>query len=83
MAVYFEDWIVYSLLRKHIQWLRMMLESVDKYNFPSILEKCTFVTQISILLGHGVCKDCIKVNMDNIKIIIDLKPPVNKKQIKN
>jgi hypothetical protein len=38
---------------------------------------------IGILLGHVVCKYGVKVDMEKIKIILDLKPPVNQKQIKN
>jgi hypothetical protein len=29
-----------------------------------------------------VCKDGVKVDMEKIKIILDLRPPVNQKQIK-
>jgi hypothetical protein len=29
-----------------------------------------------------VCKDGVKVDMEKIKIILDLKPPINQKQIK-
>jgi len=36
---------------------------------------------MGILLGHIVCKDEIKVDMAKIKIIIDLKPLTNPKQI--
>ena len=26
MGVYFEDWTIYSMLKDHIKWLRLMLE---------------------------------------------------------
>ena len=37
---------------------------------------------IVILLGHIVCKEGIKVDFAKIKIILDLKPPVNPKQVR-
>ena len=40
------------------------------------------MTLIGILLGHIVCKEGIKVDFAKIKIILDLKPPVNPKQFR-
>jgi len=37
---------------------------------------------IGILLGHIICKYGIKVDMAMIKVILNLKPPVNQKKIK-
>ena len=50
---------------------------------PTLLKhkKCIFATPIGILLGHVVCKEGIKVYIAKIKVIIDLKPLVNPKQI--
>jgi hypothetical protein len=39
-------------------------------------------TPIGIMLGHMVCKYRVKVDMEKIKIILDLNPPMNQKQIK-
>ena len=33
-------------------------------------------------MGYVVCKEGIKVDYANIKIILDLKPPVNPKQVR-
>jgi hypothetical protein len=43
-----------------------------------IIKKSTFVTPIGILLGHVVCKDGIKVDMEKIKVILEFKPSKNK-----
>jgi len=77
MAMYFDDWTIYSLLKDHIQWLRMMMERCRKIHLSLKIKKCIFATPISILLGHIVCKDGIKVGMAKIKVILDLKPSVN------
>ena len=39
------------------------------------------MTPIGILLGHIVYKDSINVDFAKIKIILDLKPPINPKQV--
>ena len=46
------------------------------------IKKCIFITPIVILLGHIVCKERIKVDFTKIKIILDLKPPINPKQVR-
>ena len=46
------------------------------------IKKCIFLTPIGILLGHIICKEGIKVDFAKIKIILDLKPPVNPKQVR-
>ena len=40
------------------------------------------MTPIGILLGHIVCKEGIKVDFAKIKIILNLKPLVNPKQVR-
>ena len=73
MAVYFDDWTIYSMLKDHCEWLRLMLERYRQIHLALNIKKCIFVTPIGILLGHIVCKEGIKV---------DLKPPVNSKQVR-
>jgi hypothetical protein len=59
-----------------------MLERCKKIQLSLNIKKCIFSTPIGILLGHVICKDGVKVDMEKIKIILDLKPPVNQKKIK-
>lgn len=51
---------------------------------PTIFEhkKCIFSKPIGILLVHIIYKEGIKVELAKIKVILDLKPPANPKQIK-
>ena len=82
MGVYFDDWIIYNMLKDHIKWLRLMLERSRQIQLSLNIKKCIFATPIGILLGHVVCKEGIKVEIAKIKVIIDLKTPVNPKQIR-
>ena len=76
MAVYFDDWTIYSLLKEHFKWLRLMLEICRQIQLSLNIKKCIFSTPIGILLEHVECKDGIKVDLAKIKVILDLKPLV-------
>ena len=82
MGVYFDDWTIYIMIKYHIKWLRLMLERFRQIQLSLNIKKCIFATTIGILLGHVVCKEGIKVDIAKIKVIIDLKPPVNPKKIR-
>ena len=70
------------MLKDHIKWLRLMLEICRQIQLSLNIKKCIFATPIGILLGHAVFKEGIKVDISKIKVIIDLKPPINPKQIR-
>ena len=57
---------------------------MHRWIFPSDFgSKCTSVmTPIGIILWHIVCKEGIKVDFAKIKIILDLKPPVNPEKVR-
>ena len=82
MAVYFDDWTIYSMLKDHCKWIGLMLERYRQIQLVLNIRKCIFVTPIGTLLGHIVCKEGIKVDFAKIKIILDLKPPLNSKQVR-
>lgn len=82
MEVYFDDWTIYSLLKEHVKWLRLMLERYKQIQLALNIKKCIFATPIGILLGLVVCKQEIKVDQSKIKVTLDLKPPINPKQVR-
>ena len=82
MDVYFDDWKIYSMLKYHCKWLRLMLEHCRQIQISLNIKKCIFLTPIGILLRHIVSKEGIKVDFAKIKIILNLKPPVNPKQVR-
>ena len=82
MVVYFNDWKIYSMLKDHCKWLKLMLLQWRQIQLVLNIKKCIFLTPIGILLGHIVCKEGIEVKFAKIKIILDLKPLVNPKQVR-
>ena len=73
---------MYSTLKEYCKWLRLMLEQCRQIQLSLNIKKCIFLTPIGILLGHIICKEGIKVDFTKIKIILDLKPPMNLKQVR-
>ena len=70
------------MLKDHCKWLRLMLERCGQSELSLNFKMCIFLTPIGILLGHIVCKEGIKVEFAKIKIILNLKPPMNPKQVR-
>lgn len=44
MGVYFDDWAIFSLLKEHTKWLKMMLEICRQIQLSLNLKKCIFLT---------------------------------------
>jgi len=56
LEVYFDDWIVFGLLKKHVISFKMMLDRCRQYEISLNLKKCIIYAQYGILLGHVVFK---------------------------
>jgi hypothetical protein len=75
LEVYLDDWTMYSLLKNHVEVLRLMLEICRQCQIPLNINKCIFGTPFGILLGHIVCKQVLLVDPAKIALIINLPPP--------
>jgi putative transposase len=56
LEVCMDDWTFYSLLKNHVEVLRMMLELCRQCQISLNTKICIFRTPFRILLGHIVCK---------------------------
>jgi hypothetical protein len=72
---YFDDWDVFSLLKNHIECLRLMLDKCKQCQVSMNLKKCILFSPFGVLLGHIVCKQGLLVDPSKIAIIVDLPPP--------
>jgi hypothetical protein len=78
---YFDDWTIFSLLKNHVECLRLMLDKCRKCQISLNLNKCIFFSPFGVLLGHIVCKQGILVGPSKIAIIVDFPPPTSVKQL--
>ena len=82
LEVYFDDWTVFGLIKKHIRDLRLMLEKCRQYHISLNLKKCILCAPFGILLGHFVCKQGLMVDPAKISIIVNLPTNNSVKQLR-
>jgi hypothetical protein len=75
LKLYLDDWTVYSLLKDHVEVLRLILERCRQYQISLNVKKFIFGTLFGILLGHIVCKQGLLVDPAKIAVIVNLPPP--------
>jgi len=83
LEAYFNDWTVFSLLKNHVECLRLMLDKCRKFQIDLNLKKCIFFSPFVVLLVHIVCKKGLLVDPSKIAIIVDLPPPTSVKQLRS
>jgi hypothetical protein len=76
------DWIVYSLLKDHVEVLRIMLEICRQCQISLNIKKCIFGTPFGILLGHIVCKQGLLVDLAKIAVTVNLPPTKSVRQLR-
>jgi hypothetical protein len=81
LEAYFDDWTTFSLLKNHIECLRLMLDKCRQCQISLNLKKCIFISPFGFFLGHIVCKQGLLVNLSKITIIVDLPPLMSVKQL--
>jgi hypothetical protein len=82
LEVYLDDWIVFSLLKYHIENLRLILDRCRQYHISLNLKKCIFCAPFGILLGHVVCNQGLLVDLAKITIIVNFPPPELVRQLR-
>jgi hypothetical protein len=68
---------MFSLLKEHMQALRLMLDRCRQLHISLNLKKCIFCTPFGTLLGHVMCKDGLLVDQAKITTILDMVAPTS------
>lgn len=63
---------MFSLLKHHVQLLRVMLNWYHWLQFSLNLKMCIFYTPFGILLGYIMCNDGLLVDLAKTTVTIDL-----------
>jgi hypothetical protein len=83
LEVYLDDWIVFSLLKDHVEVLRLMLDKCRWCQISLNIKKCIFNAPFGILLGNVVCKQGMLVDPAIIVFIVNLPPPKSVQKLKS
>ena len=56
LEVYFDDWVVFGLVKHHVESLCLMLDTCQRYQIVLNLKRCLFRVPFGTLLVHVVCR---------------------------
>ena len=82
MEVYIDDMLVKSVKAElHVDHLAEALQVLKDYKIKLNLTKCAFGVSAGKFLGFIVNSRRIEANPDKIKVVLDMQPPSNTKEI--
>ena len=82
MEVYIDDMLVKSTTAElHITHLSEAFQILREYNMKLNPAKCAFGVSVGKFLGFIVNKRGIEANPDKIKVVLDMPPPLNIKEV--
>ena len=82
IEVYIDNMVVKSKLEfEHVNDLGNIVEILKRHKLQLNTSKCSFGVGSRKFLGYMVTKHGIEVNLDQIKVIYNLKPPWNPKEV--
>ena len=82
MEVYIDDMLVISIKAElHITHLAEAFQVLTSYNMKLNPAKCAFGVSVGKFLGFIVNNRGIEANLDKIKVVLDMLPPSNIKDI--
>ena len=84
MKVYIDDMLVKSVKAElHVAHLTQSFQVLKNYNMKLNPTKCAFGVSAGKFLGFIVNSRRIEANPDKIKVILDMQPPSNAKEIQH
>lgn len=81
LEAYFDDSTVFGLVKHHLESLRLMLDTCQRYQIMPNLKKCMFCVPFGTLLGQVVCRQGLMVDPLKITVILNLEVLRNVKQL--
>jgi hypothetical protein len=79
---YLDDWTLFSLLKDHVEILRLMLDRCRECQISLNIKKCIFKSPFGILIGNVLCKYGLLVDPTKIVVIVNLPPPKSMHQLR-
>jgi hypothetical protein len=83
IEVYMDDWMIYILLKEHVELLQLMFDRCRELHISLNLKKCIFCVQHGNLLGYIVCREGVLVEPAKVAVIVNMPPPTSAKQLRS
>ena len=84
MQIYIDDIVVKSVFDEdHLTHLFQSFERMRKHGLKMNPLKCAFFVQAGDFLGFVVHKKGIEINLNKTKAIMEMKPPLTKKELQS
>jgi len=82
--IYMDDFFVYGdSFNEALDNLERVLIRCKESNISLSHKKCKMLSQQGIFLGHHISFACIKVDTDNIKVVMDFPAPHSPKEVRS
>ncbi|OAE34645.1 hypothetical protein AXG93_3267s1130 [Marchantia polymorpha subsp. ruderalis] len=82
LEIFIDDFCVFGRRSEHLGHLRQTFDRCRESSLPLHPEKCFFFMTSGILLGHRVSSSGIAVETENVKVILELEPPTNLRELR-
>eukprot|EP00253_Pinus_taeda_P018892 PITA_18892 len=83
LEVYMDNWMVYSLLKKHSTLLRIMFDRCRQLEISLNLKNFIFAVHFGMLLGHIVYKEGVCVDPAKVAEIMNMDLPISIKWLRS
>jgi len=84
MVVFIDDILIYSRsIEEHEQHLRVILNKLWAHELYAKFSKCEFWLQEVAFLGHIITVEGVKVDPENVKVVLEWKQPTNVTEIRS
>lgn len=82
LEIFIDDFCVFGKRSEHLSHLKQTFDKCRESSLSLHPEKCFFFMTSGILLGHRVSADGIAVDVEKVKVILELEPPTNLRELR-
>ncbi|OAE24676.1 hypothetical protein AXG93_4040s1030 [Marchantia polymorpha subsp. ruderalis] len=82
LEIFIDDFCVFGKRSEHLSHLKQTFDKCRESSLSLHPEKCFFFMTSGILLGHRVSSDGIAVDIEKVKVILELEPPTNLRELR-
>jgi hypothetical protein len=71
VVVYFDDILVFSNKKDHLQYLKIILDALRKHQLYANLKKCSFLQESFFFLGFVISPEGVKMDSEKGRAILE------------